>query len=287
MIIVMIKNLSSYNTFHLRRRSRYYSRRDGKNLCVDSNDTARSISTVPTSLRSTVPGSEVWGSMGQVGQLHPWVHLSRRRSTGSQLGDVLTPCPAHCPRVVSPMGPSPPSSHCVPNGSTVTPIVLCPQWVRHHRHCVPNGSVIALTALCPQWAHLWVPNQPHTQTWVGKGSAQRSTEGLWLGAHRSVDLVVPMEGQLWWSCTSPMPPQCPCVHLGSAFPFRLWGHLSFPQLLSSRPICSLRGRAVWLQPPFPNAPIAVLIPFPPFPAPSPASDSPQTTTVWPRLIPHR
>lgn len=165
--------------------------------------------------------------------------------------------------------------------------VLCPRWVHHRLHhivyptdppslpscCVPNGSVIALTALCPQWAHLWVPNQPHTQTWVGKGSAQRSTEGLWLGAHRSVDLMVSVEGQLWWSCTSPMPPQCPCVHLGSAFPFRLWGHLSFPQLLSSGPICSVWGRAVWLQPPFPNAPIAVQIPFPPFPAPSPASDN--------------
>lgn len=33
----MIKNLSSYNTFHLQRHTRYYSYRYRKKSCVDSN----------------------------------------------------------------------------------------------------------------------------------------------------------------------------------------------------------------------------------------------------------
>lgn len=265
----MIKNLSSYNTFHLRRRSRYYSRRDGKNLCVDSNDTARSISTVPTSLRSTVPGSEVWGSMGQVGQLHPWVHLPRRRSTGSQLGDALTPCPAHCPRVVSPMGPSPPSSHCVPNGSTVTPIVLCPQWVRHHRHCVANWvRHCPHCAVSPVGPSVGAQPAPYTDMgWEGLSPAQHRGPLTWSsqisgsrGPHGGAALVV-----LHFSNASPVP-LCPP---GFSVPIQALGAPVLPPapLLPSHLLRLGKGSVAAAT--FPKCPHSGADPLSPFPGPFP------------------
>lgn len=86
-----------------------------------------------------------------------------------------------------------------------------------------------------------------------------------------MDLMVSMEGQLWWSCTSPMSPWCPCVHLGSAFPFRLWGHLSFPQLLSSHLLRLGKGSVAAAT--FPKCPHSgadpLTAPSPPFPGPFP------------------
>lgn len=258
----MIKNLSSYNTFHPRRRTDITAGGMGRTSGLIPMTQHAASAQCPHQHSARERGV---GQNGAGGAAASWVHLSRRGRTKSQLGAALAPCPAQCPPVVSPLGPHHPHRTERPMDPPSL-IMLCPSWVHQLHRCAPSSSIIALTVLCSQWVHLWVPSQP-SMGWARRSPVQHRGALAWSsqisgshGPHGGAALLV-----LRFSNVSPVP-LCPP---GFSVPFRLWGHLSYPQLLSSCPIRSLRGRTAWLQPSFPNAPIVVHAPSPPFPGPFP------------------